>query len=183
MCIYLFVFLLLLQILLLWVIFLSLSANLTTMHVFLSFITVKGIQPMYEVLESGTSNLVWRVQYGTWGWGFLTLLLYEVTFYDGKIFKDSLIWLVVHFLYISWEYKISSDELTINSVLSLNILDFINHISNYLHLRSSQPYIWEAYGLFSPLAMLAMYVDSRTSCPHWKPVGAGGLQVERHCLK
>lgn len=114
---------------------------------------------------------------------FLTLLLYEVTFYDGKIFKDSHIWLVVYFLYISWENKISSDELIINSILSLNILNFINHISNYLHLRSSQPYIWEAYGLFSPLAMLAMYVDSRISCPHWKLVGAGGLQVEGHCVK
>lgn len=32
------------------------------MHVFLSFITMKGIQPMYKVLESDTSNLVWRVQ-------------------------------------------------------------------------------------------------------------------------
>lgn len=79
--------------------------------------------------------------------------------------------------------KICSDELIIKSILSLNVLDFINHISNHLHLKSSHPYIGEACGLFSPLAMSAMYVDSRTTCHHWKLVGAGGLQVGGHCLK
>lgn len=34
-------------------------------------------------------------------------------------------------------------------------LDFINHTANYLHLRNSHPYTWEAYALYS---MLAGYV-------------------------
>lgn len=60
---------------------------------------------------------------------------HEDTFCNAKIFRDSLIWVVIHLLYIK-KYlrlntkKILNDKLIMNSILSLN---FISHVPNYLH--------------------------------------------------